>query len=59
MIQSIRRWYCRHMHRSIMFAGGRSYECATCHERYENPALNGTIKQLSKPQSVRVVVLND
>ena len=47
------------MHRSIMFAGGRSYECATCHERYENPALNGTIKQLSKPQSVRVVVLND
>jgi hypothetical protein len=35
------RWWCSTFHGSIMFAGGRTYECRTCGRRFENPANDG------------------
>jgi len=43
------------MHVRIMFAGGTTYECRRCGERFEHPALSGAIKPLLAPQSVRLV----
>ena len=53
--RTIRRLYCRLAHEGIMFAGGRRYECRTCGENFENPALNGSMLPLARPQSVRIV----
>lgn len=36
----LRRWWCRTFHASIMFGGGRHYECRTCGLRFEHPALH-------------------
>ena len=43
MIRRIRRAWCRAFHRRIMWAGGPTYECRTCGERFENPALDGPL----------------
>jgi hypothetical protein len=42
MTRLLRLW-CRLMHRAIMFAGGPTYECATCGQRWPNPMLDGPI----------------
>jgi hypothetical protein len=39
--RQIKRAWCRLMHSDVMFGGGRTYQCRTCLERFENPALDG------------------
>ena len=54
-MKRVLRCWCRLIHRAIMFAGGATYECRTCGERFPNPALDGPLKNLPKPRSVRIV----
>ena len=55
VLHLLRRRWCRMTHARIMFAGGPTYECRQCGERFEHPALGGAIKPLPAPQSVRLV----
>lgn len=34
VIFAIQDYWCYIAHSRMMYAGGRSYECATCHRRY-------------------------
>ena len=34
------RWWCRLVHKGIMFPGGREYECKRCGRRFVNPGFN-------------------
>ena len=41
MLKKLKRVWCKLMHSEIMFAGGRTYQCRKCLERFEHPALDG------------------
>ena len=42
MIRRLKRQWCRLLHTAIYFAGGRTYQCRTCGEVFDNPAVDGT-----------------
>jgi hypothetical protein len=58
MFKTVKRKWCELMHEDLMFAGGALAECRKCGEKFENPALNGPIKNLTKPWSVRPVLVD-
>jgi hypothetical protein len=39
MIRRLKRQWCKMLHSAIYFAGGRTYQCRTCGERFQNPAV--------------------
>jgi len=46
-MKRLHRLWCRVFHRSVRhvaFAGGPTWQCRTCGERWENPALDGPVK---------------
>jgi hypothetical protein len=53
-MKSLHRWWCRLFHDDPMWPGA-TWECRICGEIYDNPAVSGPVKELPRPQNVRVV----
>ena len=51
MIEQIHRLYCQIFHRSIMWAGGKTYECRTCGEVFDSCIHNPKDSRESEPQN--------